>query len=175
MKAIEFKSQVNSDRTLTVPVTVMDSIPIGQTVRVLVLFAEKDTDLEWEKLTAEDFGQQQEHLAAIGEEVAVAAMIAEHAVAAAIERGGDRDGVELLADACVGGAGDAPAGELIEQHLLEAADRQRETIVIGERRGAVGDRDPRRRVSGPRHAGSGLSARSSAAQNSATATPSHSA
>ena len=57
MKAIEFQSQINSDRTLTVPVTVMDSIPIGQTVRVLVLFAEKDTDLEWEKLTAEDFGQ----------------------------------------------------------------------------------------------------------------------
>jgi len=57
MKAIEFQSQLNSDRTLTVPARLMDSIPVGQMVRVLVLFAEQDTEQEWEQLTAEDFGQ----------------------------------------------------------------------------------------------------------------------
>ena len=57
MKAIEFQSQLNSDRTLTVPARLMESIPVGQTVRVLLLFAEQDTDLEWEQLTAEEFGQ----------------------------------------------------------------------------------------------------------------------
>ena len=53
--------------------------------------------------------------------------------------------------------------------LLEAADRGCDAVVVGERRGAIGDRERRRRVRGGRHAGSGLSARSSAAQNSATA------
>src|SRR5262249_34192024 len=71
---------------------------------------------------AEDLGEEQERLAAIGEEVAVAAMIAEHAVATAVERRGDGDCGDLLADAGVGGAADPTAGELIEQHLLEAAD-----------------------------------------------------
>ena len=33
------------------------SIPIGQTIRVLVLLAEDATDQQWEQLTAEEFGQ----------------------------------------------------------------------------------------------------------------------
>ncbi len=57
MKTIEFQSQLNPDRTLTVPASVVGAIPIGQTVRVLVLLAENDTDPEWEQLTAEEFGQ----------------------------------------------------------------------------------------------------------------------
>ena len=35
----------------------MGAIPIGQTVRVLILFLESDTDQEWEQLAAEEFGQ----------------------------------------------------------------------------------------------------------------------
>ena len=57
MKAVEFQSQVNSDQTLTVPASVIGAIPIGQTVRVLILFPENETDQEWERLTAEEFGQ----------------------------------------------------------------------------------------------------------------------
>jgi hypothetical protein len=57
MKAVEFQSQLNPDQTLTVPPSVMSAIPIGQTVRVLILFPESDTDREWEHLAAEEFGQ----------------------------------------------------------------------------------------------------------------------
>src|ERR1051325_12128640 len=103
----------------------------------------------------------------------MAAMVAEHAVAGAIEGGGDRHGGDLLADAGMRGAGDVPARELVEQHLLEAADRGGDAIVIRERGGAVGDRERRVTCCGRGHAGSGLSARSSAAQNAATVTPSH--
>jgi hypothetical protein len=57
MKAIEFQSQLRSDRTLTVPASVLDAIPIGQTVRVLVLLPESDEDREWERRAAEEFGR----------------------------------------------------------------------------------------------------------------------
>src|SRR5262249_58601779 len=107
-------------------------------------------------------------LAAIGDEVAVAAMIAEHAVAVTIERRRDADGRDLLAEAGVGGAGDAAARELIEQHLLEPADAACQTIVVGERRGTGRDREGQGGTGRRHHAGSGLSAQSSAAQNSAT-------
>jgi len=57
MKAVEFQAQLNSDQTLTVPSAVIDAIPVGQKVRVLILVPENDTDAEWEQLTAVDFGQ----------------------------------------------------------------------------------------------------------------------
>jgi hypothetical protein len=57
MKAVEFQSQLNSDHTLTVPASVMSAIPIGHTVRVLILIPETDADSEWERLAAEEFGQ----------------------------------------------------------------------------------------------------------------------
>ncbi len=57
MKAIEFQSQLNSDRALTIPASVLDAIPIGQTVRVLILLPENDGDREWEQSAAEEFGR----------------------------------------------------------------------------------------------------------------------
>ncbi len=57
MKAVEFQSQVNSDQTLTIPASAMDAVPIGQTVRVLILVPENDDDREWEQLTAREFGR----------------------------------------------------------------------------------------------------------------------
>jgi len=57
MKAVEFQSQLNPDQTLSVPPSVIGAIPIGQTVRVLILLPESDTDREWEQLAAEEFGQ----------------------------------------------------------------------------------------------------------------------
>jgi hypothetical protein len=57
MKAIEFQSTLNPDQTLTVPTSVLDAIPIGQTVRVLILFPEGDEDREWEQEAAEEFGR----------------------------------------------------------------------------------------------------------------------
>jgi hypothetical protein len=35
----------------------MGAIPIGQTVRVLILFPESDTDRDWEQQAAEEFGR----------------------------------------------------------------------------------------------------------------------
>jgi hypothetical protein len=57
MKAVEFQAQLNSDQTLTLPASVMGTIPLGQTVRVLILYSEPDADAQWEQLAAEDFGQ----------------------------------------------------------------------------------------------------------------------
>ena len=90
---------------------------------------------------AEDLGEKRKDLAAIGEEMPVAAMVAEHAVARAVERSRDRDCGDLLADAGVGRAADAAGGELVEQHALEDADAGREMVVIGGRRRAIRDRE----------------------------------
>jgi len=57
MKAVEFQSPLNSDQMLTVPRLVMGANPIGQTVRVLILFPESDTDREWEHPAAGEFSQ----------------------------------------------------------------------------------------------------------------------
>jgi hypothetical protein len=57
MKAIEFQSQLKSDQTLSVPDSVLDTIPIGQTIRVLILLPESDDDREWERRAAEEFGR----------------------------------------------------------------------------------------------------------------------
>ena len=56
MKAVEFQSTLSSDQTLKVPATVADTIPQGQTLRVLILIAENDAELEWEQLAAVDLG-----------------------------------------------------------------------------------------------------------------------
>src|SRR5262249_9485733 len=71
---------------------------------------------------AEDPGEQRIDFTAIGEEVPVAAVIAEYAVARTVERGRDGNGRDLLADAGVGGTGNTSERELLEQHLLEVAD-----------------------------------------------------
>jgi hypothetical protein len=57
MKAIEFQSQLNSDQTLTIPASVRGAVPVGQTVRVLILVPEGEPAQEWETLAAEEFGQ----------------------------------------------------------------------------------------------------------------------
>ena len=57
MKAIEFQSQLNSDQTLTIPLSMRGALTIGQTVRVLILVPEGEPDREWEQLAAEEFGQ----------------------------------------------------------------------------------------------------------------------
>ena len=57
MKALEFQSQLNSDKSLPVPSAVAQAIPEGQKVRVLVLLAESTEDEEWEQQAALEFGQ----------------------------------------------------------------------------------------------------------------------
>jgi hypothetical protein len=57
MRALEFHSALNPDRTLSVPANIASIIPSGQTVRVLILIAEGGPDREWEQLTATEFGQ----------------------------------------------------------------------------------------------------------------------
>jgi hypothetical protein len=56
MKAIEFQSRLTADQTLAVPASALEAIPIGQTVRVLILLPESDEDREWERRAAEEFG-----------------------------------------------------------------------------------------------------------------------
>jgi hypothetical protein len=56
MKAVEFQSELRPDRTLSVPASVSEQIPLGQTVRVLLLVPENLEDQAWEQLTAAEFG-----------------------------------------------------------------------------------------------------------------------
>ena len=57
MKAIEFQSHLNSDQTQTIPASMRGVLPIGQTVRVLILVPEAQANRQWEELAAEEFGQ----------------------------------------------------------------------------------------------------------------------
>jgi hypothetical protein len=57
MKAVEFQAQLNSDGTLAIPASLLSTVPVGQTVRVIVLVPENEAHHEWEQLTAEDFGK----------------------------------------------------------------------------------------------------------------------
>jgi hypothetical protein len=56
MKAVEFQSELGPDRTLRVPASVSDQIPVGQTLRVLLLVPENSEDQAWEQLAAAEFG-----------------------------------------------------------------------------------------------------------------------
>jgi hypothetical protein len=71
MKAIEFQSQLNPDQTLTIPTSVRGDIPIGQTVRVLILFPESDTDREWEQCAADEFGREYADTDAIYDQLSI--------------------------------------------------------------------------------------------------------
>jgi hypothetical protein len=57
MRAVEFQSELSPNRTLSVPASVADRIPPGQTVRVLILIPEGSEDQDWEQLAAMEFGQ----------------------------------------------------------------------------------------------------------------------
>jgi hypothetical protein len=56
VKAIEFQSSLTADQTLAVPASVLEALPVGQVVRVLILLPENDEDREWERRAAEEFG-----------------------------------------------------------------------------------------------------------------------
>jgi hypothetical protein len=57
MKALEFQAQLNSDGSLAIPASLLSTVPVGQTVRVIVLVPENEADQEWEQLAAEEFGK----------------------------------------------------------------------------------------------------------------------
>ncbi|MBI1742512.1 hypothetical protein HYR54_05525 [Candidatus Acetothermia bacterium] len=57
MKALEFQTRLNPDRTLTVPSEVAQEVPAGQSVRVILLISESREDQDWARLTAEQFVQ----------------------------------------------------------------------------------------------------------------------
>jgi hypothetical protein len=57
MKAVEFQAQLNPDGTLAIPESLLSTVPVGQTVRVIVLVPENELDQEWEQTAAEDFGK----------------------------------------------------------------------------------------------------------------------
>jgi hypothetical protein len=54
MKAVEFQSELRPDHTLGVPADVVERIPRGRPVRVLV--PEDAEDQAWEELAAAEFG-----------------------------------------------------------------------------------------------------------------------
>jgi hypothetical protein len=56
MKAIEFQSTMGPDRILTIPESISEQIPRGQTLRVLLLVPESPEDQAWEQLAAAEFG-----------------------------------------------------------------------------------------------------------------------
>jgi hypothetical protein len=57
MKALEFQSQLNSDKSLPVPSAIAQAIPEGQKVRVLVLLTENTEEEQWEQQAALEFGK----------------------------------------------------------------------------------------------------------------------
>jgi len=56
MKAVTFESELRPDHTLSVPAGIIERIPRGQVLRVLVLVPENAEDQAWEELAAADFG-----------------------------------------------------------------------------------------------------------------------
>ncbi len=56
MKAIAFQSELRPDGTLSVPDNVLNNIPPGQAVQVVVLVPESAEDQAWEQLAAAEFG-----------------------------------------------------------------------------------------------------------------------
>ncbi len=57
MKALEFQTCLNPDRTLTVSSEVAQQLPQGKSVRVIVLMSESSEDQDWVSLTTEQFIQ----------------------------------------------------------------------------------------------------------------------
>ena len=85
---------------------------------------------------AHDFGDETLRVAAVGEIVAVAAMVGADHVAVEIESGDDTRGDGLLADAGVHGAAQLPLAEEIQQVGLDRSD-QRHRLVHGPQRAAI--------------------------------------
>jgi hypothetical protein len=56
MKAVTFESTLRDDRALSVPESVLDKIPSGQPLRVVILLPEGSEDESWEQLAAAEFG-----------------------------------------------------------------------------------------------------------------------
>ena len=57
MKALEFGTRLNKDRTLAVPPEVARQVPQEQSVRVILLIPESREDQDWAGLTAQQFAQ----------------------------------------------------------------------------------------------------------------------
>lgn len=56
MKTVEFQSELRSDHTLSVPEHLLNGLPAGASIRVLVLLPEEAEDQEWECSAATEFG-----------------------------------------------------------------------------------------------------------------------
>jgi hypothetical protein len=57
MKAVEFESVLTPEQMLIVPADAATKIPKGKSLRVLILIEDDDDRLQWEQLTALEFGQ----------------------------------------------------------------------------------------------------------------------
>jgi hypothetical protein len=57
MKALEFQTRLNPDRTLTIPSEIAQQLPQGKSVRVIVLLSESNEEQDWVRLTTEQFVQ----------------------------------------------------------------------------------------------------------------------
>lgn len=56
MKAVEFQSELSANRTLAVPADLLEEIPSGQPLRVLILLPQSEEVRAWEQLAASEFG-----------------------------------------------------------------------------------------------------------------------
>ena len=56
MKAVEFQSELSADHTLRGPANILERLPPGQSLRVLILVPEDSEDQAWEQLAAAEFG-----------------------------------------------------------------------------------------------------------------------
>jgi len=57
MKAFEFQTRVSPEGTVLIPVDLRDQVGPDQPIRVLLLVAESPGDVDWARVTAEQFLQ----------------------------------------------------------------------------------------------------------------------
>lgn len=57
MKAFEFETKLTSDQMLTLPTDLKKELPPGSPVRVILLLPDSTEELDWRRLTTEQFAR----------------------------------------------------------------------------------------------------------------------
>lgn len=56
MKAVSFKTQLTAEHTLVVPKDVVQRVPRGEPIQVVILVSESAEEQDWEQAVAAEFG-----------------------------------------------------------------------------------------------------------------------
>lgn len=56
MKAVSFKTQLTAEHTLVVPEDLVQRIPLGKAIQVVIFVSESTEEQDWERAVAAEFG-----------------------------------------------------------------------------------------------------------------------